>query len=180
MFIDVRIPWEPGKRLGYACNRIFKTVEDWGLILDWDVTLLNINWYDLCLEAIEKVGHNAGLISCVTNRIGCPMQKQPLSDTLRESDNIGEHVNVSCVAQMQYGNDLNGSGIVDVTDSHHKLSGMFFLTRRKVWDEVGGVPDDKFLGMDNYYHDRVKEAGYRIYVMRNLYIFHNYRRQWKA
>ena len=75
MYIDVRIPWEPGRRLGYACNRMMKTVEDWVLILDWDVLLLNVNWYDMCLKAIEKVGHNAGLISFLTKRIGCPLQK---------------------------------------------------------------------------------------------------------
>lgn len=173
MFIDVRIPWEPGKRLGYACNRMFKTVEDWGLILDWDVTLLNINWYDLCLNAIEQVGHNAGLISCVTNRIGCPLQK--VGKQYPDNDSISLHSIIAHECSMS-----NAGEIEDVTDSPHKLSGMFFLTRRKVWDEVGGVPDDKFLGMDNYYHDRVKEAGYRIYVMRNLYVFHNYRRQWKA
>lgn len=173
MYIDVRIPWEPGKRLGYACNRMFKTVEDWGLILDWDVTLLNLGWYDTCLRAIEKVGHNAGLISCVTNRIGCPLQK--VSGRYPDNDSISLH----SVTAHDLSNS-NACEIEDVTESSYKLSGMFFLTRRKVWDEVGGVPDDKFIGMDNYYHDRVKEAGYRIYVMKDLYVFHNYRRRWKA
>jgi GT2 family glycosyltransferase len=170
MFIDVRIPWEPGKRLGYACNRMFNTVDDWGLILDWDVMLLNIKWYDICLKTIVKVGHNAGLISCVTNRIGCPLQKYGLG----QSDNIDENILIASEIAKKYEGKID-----DVTDKPNKLSGMFFLTRRKVWDEVGGVPDEKFIGMDNYYHDRVKEAGYKIYIMKDLYVFHNYRRQWK-
>ncbi|MFA5217261.1 hypothetical protein [Sulfuricurvum sp.] len=170
MHIDVRIPWEPGRRLGFACNRMFKTVEDWGLILDWDVTLLNINWYDICLRAIEKVGHDAGLISCLTNRIGCPLQKFVSGD----NDNIADHMATAKACEMCWPGEVE-----DVTDKPNKLSGMFFLTRRKIWDAVGGVPDDKFIGMDNYYHDRVKEAGYRIYIMKDLYVFHNYRRQWK-
>lgn len=178
MYIDVRIPWEPGRRLGKACNRMFETVEDWGLILDWDVMLLDIGWYDKCLQAIEQVGEKAGLISCVTNRIGCPLQKANIPRAEANSDDLRIQ---GPVAQFHSG--FYGFGgrpaIIDVTDSSHKLSGMFFLTRRKVWDEVGGVPDDKFIGMDNYYHDRVKEAGYRIYVMQNLYVFHNYQRQWK-
>jgi len=174
MHIDVRIPWEPGKRLGLACNRMFKTVEDWGLILDWDVMLLNINWYDKCLKAVETVGEDAGLISCMTNRIGCPLQKLSIDNDTRESDDIGLHGKISVA------NGLENVGVLDdVTDEPWKLSGLFFLTRRKVWDAVGGVPDDKFIGMDNYYHDRVKEAGYRIYIMKDLYVFHNYRRQWK-
>jgi len=170
-YIDVRIPWEPNKRLGYACNRMFKTVSNWGLILDWDVFLLNVNWYDLMLNAIKKVP-NAGLISCRTSRIYCPLQKYdiPRADT----DNIATHINISETVEQNY----SGS-IVDVTDYPYQLSGFLFLTRRKVWDEVGGVPDDMFLGMDNEYSLRVKMAGYRIYIMQDLYVFHNYKRQWK-
>ena len=171
MYIDVRIPWEPGRRLGYACNRMMKTVEDWVLILDWDVLLLNVNWYDMCLKAIKKVGHNAGLISCLTNRIGCPLQKAGVPQTI---DNIAVHMEYAKTISTEH------KGVIrDVTDSQFKLSGLFFLTRRKIWDDVGGVPDKKFIGVDTYYHGRVKEAGYRIYVMQDLYVFHNYRRQWR-
>lgn len=170
MYIDVRIPWEPGRRLGYACNRMMKTVEDWALILDWDVMLLNVNWYDICLSAINKVGHDAGLISCVTNRIGCPLQKQPCHDT----DDLAYHYTLADEVAKTHAGILE-----DVTDKPNKLSGLFFLTHREAWDKVGGVPDEKFIGMDNFYHDRIKEAGYHVYIMRDLYVFHNYRRQWK-
>jgi GT2 family glycosyltransferase len=173
MYIDVRIPWEPGKQLGKACNRMFKTVEDWGLILDWDILLLNINWYDLCLNAINKVGHNAGLISCRTNRIAYVTQRYDHPEA--NSDDISKQVALSTDIQKS-----NYGEIEDVTDLPGMLSGFFFLTRRKVWDKVGGVPDDKFLGMDNDYHTRVKKAGYRIYLMKDLYVFHNYRRQWRG
>jgi len=172
MYIDVRIPWEPGKRLGFACNRMFKTVDDWGLILDWDVTLLSLDWYDKCVAAIEAAGDNAGLISCMTNRIGCPLQKLALSGHVRNSDDLQIHYGISDTLPR-------GALIEDVTNSSHKLSGLFFLTRRGVWDAVGGVPDDKFIGMDNYYHDRVRAAGYRIFIIKNLYVFHGYRRVWK-
>lgn len=171
MFIDVRIPWEPGRRLGYAFNRMMETVSGWVLVLDWDVLQLDINWYDKCLKTIEVVGDDAGLISCVTNRIGCPLQKAG-SDSI--NSNIDYHVGFSQAISYDH------SGIVeDVTEENWKLSGMFFLTNKKVFEKVGPVPDDKFIGLDNWYHDRVKEAGYRIYIMRDLYVFHNYKRQWK-
>jgi GT2 family glycosyltransferase len=173
MYIDVRIPWEPGKQLGKACNRMFRTVEDWGLILDWDVHLLNTNWYDICLNAINRVGNNAGLISCLTNRIAFAPQRY--ESEINDSDDIASHGLLSSTIQRD-----NSGKIEDITSHPHWLSGMFFLTRRKVWDEVGGVPDDIFLGMDNEYHRRVKAAGYHIYIMQDLYVFHNYRRQWKS
>jgi len=54
MFIDVRIPWEPGKKLGYAINRTMETVRGNVLILDHDVFLsLNPHWYQICENAIE-------------------------------------------------------------------------------------------------------------------------------
>lgn len=172
MFIDVRIPWEPGKLLGKACNRMFKTVEDWGLIVDWDIFLLNVNWYDLCLNAISKVGPDVGLISCLTNRIACPLQI--FASEISNSDDIAKHMLLSRTIQ-----ENNYGKLEDVTSSSLQLSGFLFLTRRKVWDAVGGVPDELFLGMDNEYHKRVKNAGYKIYVMHDLYVFHNYKRQWK-
>lgn len=171
MYIDVRIPWEPGKRLGYAFNRMMKTVEDWVLVLDWDVLLLNVNWYDMCMKAIEDVGHKAGIITCLTNRIGCPLQKAHVSPM---DDDIGNHVKF---AQQQY--EWCNNIMVDVTGESWKVSGMFVLTHREAYEKVGPVPDDKFLGLDNWYGDRLKEAGYRIFIMHGLYVFHNYRRQWK-
>ncbi len=171
MFIDVRIPWEPGKRLGYAFNRMMETVAGWVLVLDWDVLQLDINWYDKCLNAIKVVGDDAGLISCVTNRIGCPLQK---SHSDKNNSNIDYHLGFSKSLSDRY------TGIIeDVTEHKWKLSGFFFLTNKSVYEKIGPVPDDRFVGLDNWYHDRVKEAGYRIYIMHDLYVFHNYKRQWK-
>jgi GT2 family glycosyltransferase len=168
--IDVGIPWEPGQRLGFAVNRFMALVEDWALILDWDVALVNVGWYDLCMHAIEQVGHQAGLLSCVTNRIGCPLQRDK---TAPASDVLDEHRAHALAVQARSGGVLE-----DVTDSQFKLSGLFFLTHREAFDKVGGMPPDKFIGMDNWYHARIKEAGYRIYVIKGLYCYHGYRRQW--
>lgn len=171
MFIDVRIPWEPERKLGYAFNRMMKSVEGWVLVLDWDVMLLSINWYDICINAIEKVGRYAGLISCLTNKIGCPLQKYK---ECPPNDDIELHS--ICAKSLEIQNKGN---MIDVTDRPWKLSGMFFLTNKDVYDKIGPVPDDKFIGMDNWYHDRVKEAGFRIYIMTDLYVYHGYKRLWK-
>lgn len=173
MYLDVRIPWEPGKKLGLAYNRMMTTVEDWCLILDWDVTLLNKDWYDICLKSISKC-EGAGLLSCLTNKIWCKHQK--VNDV--QSDNIIEHVEFSNKIQKQ-----NKGMYEDVTNSSFEsddyLSGMFFLTRRKIWDEVGGAPPDMFLGLDNWYHEQVKRLGYKVYVIKELYVYHRYLRQWQ-
>ena len=170
-WIDVRIPWEPGRRLGYAFNRAMATVEDWILILDYDVLILNVHWYDICLRTIKRFGHSAGLISCMTNEIGCPLQR----DNHAKSQDMNWHfARAAEVSRTREGE------VQDVTESQFKLSGLFFLTHREAWEKTGPVPPEKFIGVDNWYDARIREQGYKTLVMRDLYVYHGYKRQWKA
>lgn len=149
-----------------------KSVSGWALILDWDVALVNIRWYDICQEHIARLGKAAGLISCMTNRIGCPIQRAPMVDI--HSDDLNYHRAFALRTEKLYRGQSE-----NVTEKGWMLSGMFFLTHRDVWDKVGGAPAEKFIGFDNWYHARVREAGYEIHVMRDLYVYHGYKRLWK-
>lgn len=188
MFIDTRIPFEPGKRLGLAINRAMETVEDWCLILDHDVFIsLNPFWYQICQNAINEVGEDAGWITCCTNQIGCPLQKADYSiekgDYNYRKDYDSKDMNMHfALAEELYKN--NKGKIKDITEiaKRWKLSGFFILTRREVYDEakeIFGFKDDKFIGWDNYYSDRLIELGYKLYLMQDLYVFHGYKRLWK-
>jgi GT2 family glycosyltransferase len=167
--IDVRIPWEPDRKLGLAFNRAMATVDDWALILDHDVYLCHPDWYRICQKAIEQIGHHAGVITCVTNAIGCPLQRAH-HDKIQD---MNWHVDFAVSRYEQVGNRYD-----DVTDSQYRLSGLFFLTRRRVWNQIGPIPDDKFIGLDNWYDSRCREAGFRTYVLPGLYVYHGYRRFW--
>lgn len=169
MHIDVRIPYEPGKALGYSCNRALETVEDWVLILDHDVFLVNPHWYDISLRAIETVGHAAGFITCVTNAIGCPLQRAHVGN----SQDMDFHLQTAMEIETAQ------SGIVEeINGTRHVFSGFFILTHKKAWLDAGGF-ENKFIGMDNAYHRAVVRAGYKAYVMRDLYVYHRYKRLWK-
>ena len=171
MFVDVRIPWEPQKQLGFACNRSMATVEDWVLILDYDVFLVNPDWYDISLGAIERLGHKAGLITCMTNNIGCPLQR---SGGAPGTHNLDAHLAYAKSVQAEF------TGRIDEVPngSRWRLSGFFFITHKKAWAECGGFAN-KFLGMDNAYHGAIERAGYGVYIMRDLYCYHRYKRLWK-
>ena len=54
-----------------------KLIDDWVIFQDHDVLQLNPSWYHMVLKAIETLGHDAGLITGVTNLIACPMQFCP-------------------------------------------------------------------------------------------------------
>jgi hypothetical protein len=65
--IDVRIPFEPGGKLGEDYNRIMReTPHDWVLLLDHDVILsVNPIWYWICQQAIQN--YCFGMATCYTN-----------------------------------------------------------------------------------------------------------------
>ena len=188
IFIDVKIPWQPGKKLGYAINRAMETVQSWVLILDHDVFLsLNPYWYDICINAIKKVGQTAGWITCTTNQIGCPLQKADYNHAKKDYNYSSEYDTHDFRRHFELSEEIykrNKGKVLDITDQARrwKLSGFFILTNAHVYYHVKkkfGLPNDKFLGWDNYYNDRILELGYKIFLMQDLYVFHGYKRLWK-
>jgi len=186
--IDIVIPFEPEERLGFAINRIMKKIDSWVLILDHDVLVsLNPHWYEICQNAIVKIGNKAGWITCVTNQIGCPLQKVDYSIKKKDycyskeydTNDIEKHYELAEIIYKK-----NKREIVDITgiSKRWNLSGFFILTHKKAYNDVKdkfGLPDNKFIGWDNYYNARLLELGYRIYLMRDLYCYHGYKRLWK-
>jgi len=166
-FIDVRIPYEPGPHLGKAYNRAMETVEDWALLLDHDVLVrCNSQWYEICQQAIREVGHDAGFITCVTNRIGNPMQSYSIPN---DTDDIQEHFRFAEQAWNEFDITLE-----EIPPSAPPFSGLFILTHKRAWKDVGGVIDG-FYGVDNDYSYKIDKAGYKRYVIKGLYVYHAYR-----
>ncbi len=168
--IDVCIPYAPDFALGKECNRILERSSGWVLLIDHDVFFLNPNWYLICQNAIEKVGKDAGWITCYTNRIGCLDQLLTVKDT----DDLSYHIRIASERYRK-----NKGRIEDITEKARPLSGFFILTNKRVWELTGGF-SEKYLGMDNDYHAAVKAGGFKIYRMEDLYCYHAYKRWWKT
>lgn len=168
--LEIRIPFDSDRNhLGRAYNEAMTTVSDWVLFIDHDVFLVNPNWHKICLKAIEKFGHTAGWLSCRTNRIACPHQ---LWYNEAEGDDLKKHLEIAFErAESQKGI------YTDVTDLGF-LSGFFILTHKEAWQKSGGFVEG-FLGVDNNYHISLKNAGYKILVMEELYCYHRYGRYWQ-
>jgi len=160
--IDVIVPYEPGN-IGKAYNQAMAKVDDWVLFLDSDILLLRPQWYEMCLDAIEQVGHKAGWISGVTNRTWCDDQKfTPQS----AHDDIRGHIKYSNELYRQYGSQLIKP------QSDKPMSGFFILTHKEAWEKVNGFTENVFMGVDNDYHKRLVSAGYELYIMPGLYMYH--------
>jgi hypothetical protein len=172
------MPFLPDKQIGKAYNDAMENmVEEWALFIDHDVLLINPLWYDISIKAIQKVGSNAGWITCYTNRIGCKFQLAPNLkgfENIRKTDDIKVHRRY---AKKLY--DVNRGRIKDMTRAGGgRFSGMFILTNKSAWAAAGGfVENAGFFNVDCKYYSSIKEAGYSVYVMQDLYVYHAYFRE---
>jgi len=165
--IEIKIPMFPGD-LGKAYNLGMETAKEWVIFLDSDVYLrTQPQWYDICLKAIEQ-GKNAGLFVCMTNRISCGAQRCPDAP---QCDDLDAHIEYAQKRYKQFGDRIQPIPTVSP-------SGFFMMTHRRIWDNVKFTSG--FLGVDNRFAGRVKLAGYTVYLIEGLYLYHGYRREWKT
>lgn len=186
--IDVRIPYEPGRKLAAAYNRAMQeSASEWVLFLDWDLFNCNPYWYDCCVSAIEQCGNDTGWITCVTNRIGGHSQKaksfMPEDDPPPVSDDIADHMQYSRKMHQKY-NEMNGDGhLVRANVQRFKgaLSGFFILTNKTAWKASGGFDENRkrLIGVDNRYSQALSKAGFKLMGMPGLYFYHIYRKKAK-
>jgi len=169
MEIQLIIPWgNNNKNLGKTYNRLMQYVEDWVCFLDHDILQLNPNWYHMCLNAIDRVGHKAGWITGVTNAIACAQQ---LCLDAPKSHRIDEHI---LYARRRY--EIFGEKLILFDPmTRPPFSGFMILTHRKAWEISGGFPPNGFLGVDNGYHQRLLNNEFNTYIMPGLYMYHTYK-----
>jgi GT2 family glycosyltransferase len=157
--IDVRIPFEPGGKLGEDYNRVMReTPHDWVLLLDHDVILsVNPIWYWICQQAIQN--HRFGMATCYTNAPHNTGQQWPEP----ADDCVADHRDI---ARRVY--DRNGLSITPL----EKASGFFMLLSKAAWKKAGGFPGAGMFREDWDFCKRLKKAGQRIVRMDGLYVYH--------
>ena len=177
--ITVKIPYEPGRRLAHAYNVAMDTSKtEWVLLLDWDLFICNPYFYDMCLNAIKQVGKDTGWITCVTNRIGAPQQRD---EDAPINNDIGEHIRYASKVFADHSKiDRHGQLLhTDVARIPGALSGFFILTNKTAWKKCGGFDETRkrLLGVDNRYSRALSRAGYSHYYMPGLYMYHVYKQK---
>jgi GT2 family glycosyltransferase len=165
--IEAKIPYGLNKDLAGAYNAAMRSADtEWVLLLDHDVFLsCNPYWYEMCLEAVNKVGDDVGLITCVTVTHPKSHGAQD-ADITEHSRNIDDHINVAKQLWKKYGTELKEI-------KTFKLAGFFFLVRKEIWKKLlfksRGQGIDK---IDWDYCRRLLKKGYKIYKMPGLYVYH--------
>ena len=168
MWIDVKIPFNERGRLAMAYNRALEqSSSEWVLILDHDVFLCNPYWYNMCLEAITALQVDPKAV-CV----GCTCGGERHIRTMKQAQWIPNSDIEYHIEQAKERYLKHGTRLVRI-DEH--TAGYFMLLKREVALKIGFVQDSKNRGINNIdvdFGDRLLSAGYHIYSMPGLYIYH--------
>ena len=162
------IPWDSNKNIGVSYNKILNLVDedDWVCFLDGDAVHTS-PFFGVRLEEVIVNNSDYSMFTCVTNRIGCPYQiaqgVNQISDDQKYHREFGEKIWNSYKTQ-----------VVDITKLQ-LLSGVLILIQKKAWSKVGGFKETGMLGVDNDIHTKFKNFGFKVGLMKGIYVQHWYR-----
>jgi len=119
---------------------------------------MNVGWLEsmiTCFEHRPKIG----LVSCTTNITG----------------NLDEAFDV----RMSSGVPIQPAIPSDYKESDCAIAQMF--TTRDIWNEVDGFSEEFFFGFEDLdFNEKIKEKGYKIFVNRKTFGFHDHDSEVKA
>lgn len=161
---------EPGRDFGYSINAVFERLreEDWLLVLDHDLCFTTRDWYRRLEAAVAKYP-DAGFFT---------LMRAPASQATIWSQPPGVNAASNDMAyHWKFGKQLaerEAGNVEDVT--HHECTAGIFLMCKRVWQAVGGFDSGFKAEMIDYsMHRKVVAAGYRAYLIRDVYMFHGKR-----
>ena len=170
--IHTYIPYAPRsmhKNIGAVYNNFMKMLPegDWACFLDHDAMFTTLDWYQQLEEIIEglKLSHpQAGLLTTCTNRIG--NFEQRISGIEPQNHDIYYHRKIGKQRQIEYGNSLR--------ECEYLISGVVILISKEIWKKTVGFTDG-FWGVDRDIDQKVRDLGYKTYIMDGVYCYHWYR-----
>lgn len=158
-------PFATDKNLGAAYNHYMSLLpndDDYACFTDADTQFL-LPDYGLQLEKIVKSHKDAGMFTCLTNRVG--NVAQCLDMHLSTIPDVCHHKRLAKAQWNKYGTFCQRLS--------KPISGMMMLLQKKVWNNVKF--QDGLLTVDNKISGDILKAGYPVYLMKGIYIFHYYR-----
>lgn len=170
--IHTYIPYAPSsidKNIGAVYNQFMAMIsdEDWACFLDHDAMFTTLNWYKQLEEIVNDLPSScqgAGLLTACTNRIGNP--EQVVQGIEPQNHDIYYHRKLGKQRQVDYGNSLR--------ECETLISGVVILISKEVWKQTKGFSDG-FLGVDKDIDNKIRELGYKAYIMDGVYCYHWYR-----
>ena len=161
------VPYSLEKNIGKAYNQhmaLLPNDNDWGVIMDGDTMFLTFDWGHAIAEVIAKLP-DAGLITCLTNRIG----KGRGQIYGEDSPDILIHRAIAKRIDKEFRGQYR--------KHNHHVSGFFMAIQKKTWKEVGKFTEapGKILAVDDAFSKKILRSDKGIYIMKGMYKLHYYR-----
>lgn len=163
MKIHYSNPFDIDKNIGKAYNEFCDMVpndEDWIVMQDGDMMYLSPDFGKNIHDTIQKHGDKYALFGCYTNRLASTHQLH-----LGAFSNDHDVLNHLEIAKQYTG--------TDVTETHG-IAGLFMCFQKKTWKAVGGFQENSHT-FDSHFSVKVKRKGFKIALMKGLYVYHQYR-----
>lgn len=153
--------------MGKYYNEFLSLLPDdsYACLSDGDVMWLTSDYGNLVYEYTSKYPN--AVLTCRTNRIGCPYQKLP-GINVNNHDIVYHKSIAEQVKKKLY-------TVTDISKQSYPMSGMLMVIKKSIWQEVGGFKWDGMLGIDNAFFKALQEYDKQILVMEGLYVYHQYR-----
>lgn len=159
-------PYNTEKNIGKALNEFCELVPDgdWICLQDGDIAYLTPTWGKQIEDAIKKHGKDFGLIGCMTNRLGRDIQR---IGNLEDDHNMLKHYEIAVDLEKNHYAEIE-----DITDKKY-IAGMFMLFPKSVWNECKFSENN--IAFDDAFSKLVARKGYKLGLMKGLYVYHLYR-----
>jgi len=157
-------PYAEGN-LGEAYNHYCSLVtneNDWITFVDGDIMMLHLDWAKKWEKIIQE-NQDAGIVTCVTNRIASPRQKM---GSMYKETNILEH--------KKFADNLYNQHNTKTTILKTKISGFFFSFKKSVYNKLGPFKDG-ILSVDYDFSQKILDSGMTIKLAIGFYVLHYYR-----
>ncbi len=165
-------PYRSDKDLITAYNSFMELLPEdgWVVFRDADTLFLDIFYGKIIEEAIIN-NPDTDFFTCMTNRIGCPYQKHGEYG----GDDIKTHRKISDKLKKEFKDTY-----IDITNKTPRISGVVMILSKKAWNKIGGFKQYKpcysnILGVDNKLHIDLENNGFKLKLIKGLYVYHWYR-----
>jgi glycosyltransferase involved in cell wall biosynthesis len=157
-------PWSSDKNIGKALNDFCATVpnEDWICLQDGDMMFLTPDWGKQIEDVVRLHGSKYALFGATTNRLG--------RTTQRYKGEFSNNHDVKYHAEVAKDLANNHWGEVSQADM---IAGMVMLFPKTLWNKVKFK--ENTAAFDDDFSKDIKRKGYKMAVMKGLYVYHLYR-----
>lgn len=139
-------------------------IDDWVCFIDDDAIFTTGKWLEQLHEYVDKYPH-AGMFTCCTNRVY--NKRQLVNGAMNESHDMRDHRLIGKRLANNFYTD------VEILNANAAISGVLMMIKKRVWKNCRF--SEGFFGVDNQIHRDLAKQGYKVYLMKGLYVYHWYR-----